>query len=75
VGALRLTYSLHGRAWLDLSYYLVVVIVLLNVIFGIIIDTFSELRNQKQERARDTLGRCFICGIDKHTFDSERPLQ
>lgn len=51
------------------SFYLCVTIVLLNIIFGIIIDTFGELRDKKTERLLDTAGICFICGIDSQTLD------
>ena len=46
-----------------------VLIILLNVIFGIIIDTFGSLRNAKAVRERDTSELCFICGIEKQIFD------
>jgi hypothetical protein len=36
----------------DLGFFLIVVIILLNIIFGIIIDTFAQLRDDK--RAIDT---------------------
>lgn len=62
-------HTLGFRLLLDLSYYCVVLVVLLNIIFGIIIDTFSSLRADKVERLRDTLETCFICGIDKKIFD------
>ena len=39
------------------------------MVFGIIIDTFSELRSDKTERLRKTENYCFICGIDKLKFD------
>ena len=42
-----LTFMITGRAWLDLTYFITVVLVLLNVIFGIIIDTFGELRSAR----------------------------
>jgi uncharacterized protein with ATP-grasp and redox domains len=42
---------------------------LLNIIFGIIIDTFSSLRADKLKRSTDTLEVCFICSIDKQVFD------
>jgi hypothetical protein len=42
---------------------------MLNIIFGIIIDTFSELRRRKVEKTEDIEGRCFICGIEKEIFD------
>ena len=44
--------SYYERFFLDLSFFLVVNIILLNVVFGIILDTFSELRAQKEEAAR-----------------------
>lgn len=40
-----------------------------NVIFGMIIDTFSSLRQDRDERVRDTNNICFICGIEKQIFD------
>jgi hypothetical protein len=45
-----------------------VLIILLNIIFGIIIDTFSELRMTRKERETDTNEFCFICGLGKLTF-------
>ena len=65
-----MTHTLEGnRLITDLLYFLVVLVVLLNVIFGIIIDTFSELRQQKLEKLRDKMGFCFICGIPAQTFE------
>lgn len=59
-----------GTQWLaDLSYFLIVIIMLLNIVFGIIIDTFSSLRADKLEKLENTLEVCFICSIDKQTFD------
>jgi hypothetical protein len=44
-------------------------VILLNVIFGIIIDTFSALREEKDEREYVTENFCFACGIEKVVFD------
>eukprot|EP00936_MAST-01D_sp_MAST-1D-sp1_P002277 g2277.t1 len=65
----RIRKSLGGRFYLDLLFFFIVLIVLLNIIFGIIIDTFSELRTSKKHRVHETTTNCFICGIDKNTFD------
>ena len=46
--------------------------VLHNVVMGIIVDTFSELREEKIERLRDTTETCFICGFDKQVFDRDK---
>jgi inositol 1,4,5-triphosphate receptor type 1 len=57
------------RYFIDFGYYALVLIILLNIVFGIIIDTFSELREKKKARLEDTREKCFMCGIDKATFD------
>lgn len=46
--------------------------VLLNVIRGITVDTFSELRVAKLARQRDTKETCFICSIEKQIFDRDK---
>ena len=40
---------------------------------GIIIDTFSELREEKKIRLDHTVNTCFICGLEKLTFDRAAP--
>jgi hypothetical protein len=62
-------HTLGERFILDFAFFVIVMIILLNVIFGIIIDTFSDLRSQKESRMFDTLETCFICGINKQVFD------
>ena len=57
------------RFLLDLTFFLAVTIALLNIIFGIIIDTFSEMRAAKEEILKDTFGTCLICGIEGVIFD------
>lgn len=44
-------------------------IILLNIIFGIIIDTFSELRDERQLLEHDMNNICFICGREKYEFE------
>jgi hypothetical protein len=36
---------------------------------GITIDTFVELRKKLEKRLQDTTEKCFICGIEKNTFN------
>lgn len=64
-----MTHTLGERFWLDLLFFFVVLIVMLNIIFGIIIDTFAELRTNKVERLEDTREKCFICGVDRGEFN------
>ena len=58
-----------GRQWIDFGFFLVIIVIMLNIIFGIIIDTFSERRAANAQRHQDTTGVCFMCGIDKQIFD------
>jgi hypothetical protein len=62
-------FNLGIRYIVDTLYFVVVIVILLNVIFGIVIDTFGNLRAEKDDRHADTTGSCFICGIDKQVFD------
>lgn len=64
-------HSTGSQAWFDLAFFLAVTIVLLNIIFGITVDTFGELRDQKDERIEKTENFCFICSLHKQTFDRE----
>ena len=50
------------------SFVLQITVVLLNIFFGIIIDTFGKLRNLKVERELDQANKCYICGVDVHDF-------
>eukprot|EP00981_Chlorochromonas_danica_P002880 scaffold572_cov163-Ochromonas_danica.AAC.10 len=61
--------TVHNRFYLDISYFLIVNIGMLNLIGGVIITTFGQLRENKAARVEDTEGVCFICNIDKQIFD------
>lgn len=55
------------RVVFDLSFFLIIIIMFLNIIFGIIIDTFAELRENSSFINDDMLNTCFICNIDRQT--------
>lgn len=59
------------RYFFDLLYFLMILIILLNIIFGIIIDTFAELRDQKSLKDYDETNRCFICNLERTSFEKE----
>jgi hypothetical protein len=64
-----MTPTIGIRVIIDVSFYFIIVVILRNIFFGIIIDTFGELRGIKMDRELDLNGRCFICGIDQQDFD------
>lgn len=42
---------------------------MMNIIFGIVIDTFATLRNEKKSLAMDKDNICFICSLDRDRFE------
>jgi len=61
----------YNRGMFDLGFFVVVNIVLMNILFGIIIDSFADKRAIAQEHKNEVQGQCFICGITKSRFDIE----
>ncbi|OQR96552.1 hypothetical protein ACHHYP_15419 [Achlya hypogyna] len=56
------------RLGFDVSYWLIICVLLLNIIGGIIIDAFGELRDHRSSIEKDMESNCFICGIDSLQF-------
>lgn len=52
-------------------FYLVLIVILLNIIFGIIIDTFAELSEEQHEIDHDKHEKCFICGDRKENLEKK----
>ncbi|RLN58651.1 hypothetical protein BBJ28_00017989 [Nothophytophthora sp. Chile5] len=59
----------YGRLAFDVLFNILLVVLLLNLVFGVIIDTFASLRTDDQEKTLDMKSRCFICSIDAYSFD------
>ncbi|KAL9655967.1 hypothetical protein ABK040_007588 [Willaertia magna] len=57
------------RFTLDLTFWLVVVVVLTNVVFGIILSSFDDLRSKREQIEDRVKNRCFICDIERSRFD------
>ena len=58
-----------ARTIFDFLFWAIMIVIFLNILFGIIIDTFAELRDDKNKKEEDMRTRCTICGIDSYTFD------
>lgn len=46
------------------------IVIVLNLILGIIIDTFADLRKEKQEKDAMRQNNCFICGLERAAFNN-----
>ena len=59
-----------ARIVYDVAFFVFISVLLLNIIFGIIIDTFGNLREIQAEDLRLRRSFCFICGLPKEDFDT-----
>jgi len=59
------------RVLYDMVFYFLVIIIVLNLIFGVIIDTFADLRSEKQTKEEVIKNSCFICGLERRAFDNK----
>nr|XP_045591963.1 inositol 1,4,5-trisphosphate receptor-like isoform X2 [Procambarus clarkii] len=59
------------RVIYDLLFFFVIIIIVLNLIFGVIIDTFADLRSEKQNSEEILKNSCFICGLTRSSFDNK----
>ena len=50
------------RIFYDMAFFFCVVILILNLILGVIIETFVNLRTEKKDRKNFLENNCFICG-------------
>ncbi|CAF0857142.1 unnamed protein product [Adineta ricciae] len=59
------------RVIYDMMFFFIVIIITLNLIFGVIIDNFADLRTEKQRNDEILRNTCFICGLDRKSFDNK----
>ncbi|CAD8120276.1 unnamed protein product [Paramecium sonneborni] len=59
------------RVLYDVTFFILINIIWLNIIFGIIIDTFAELRDQKNQKDFDSQNICYMCGLSRTVFEKE----
>jgi len=60
-----------NRFWFDESFYLIVIVFMMKIAFGIIIDTFRELRIHKQKQEFDKMQVCFICCAERDDLEQD----
>ncbi|GMH59256.1 hypothetical protein TrRE_jg3548 [Triparma retinervis] len=63
-----------SRLMFDLSFFIIVIVLLLNIIFGIILDTFSSLREAQNTKIELKSSQCFICGLGRDLFEDQKQL-
>ena len=53
----------------QVSYWLIVTILLISIVVGIIIDSFGKLRDFRTHVQKLSTSRCFVCGIERSVFE------
>ena len=62
-------YNFMIRFFFDNIYFLIIMVIMLNILLGIIIDTFGTLRQELKEYNWDRDNICFICGFNQETLE------
>ena len=56
----------------DISYNLFIVVIMVAIITGIIIDTFADLRTERNAIEDDIMNKCFVCSLNREVFERAR---
>ena len=63
--------AFYGRFFFDITFFILIKLIFLNLIAGIIIDTFSDLRDEITFRNFQLKNICTICGISRSQLEKE----
>ena len=63
------TGSFFWMAMFNLSFYVLVIILLLSIIFGMIIDAFGEIRDDNTKTVYNMGNVCAVCGLERAEFE------
>ena len=58
-----------SRFYFDMLYWFSVILIMLNIVMGIVIDTFGELREKMTQEEDDKKEKCMICGKRTEYFE------
>jgi len=59
------TQKYYIRYIFDVTCFFIINMILMNVIFGLIIESFATLRDQKHKMEEDQANVCFICSLHR----------
>lgn len=78
-GKIEITEILHMpffyRFIYDQIFKFILVILIMNMVAGIIIDTFGALKDEQMEKESNLQDNCFICSIDREKLDKAYDTQ
>lgn len=59
------------RLFYDVTIFLIINVVFMNIIFGIIIDTFAVLRDENKKKEEDIKNICFVCSLNRTKIEKQ----
>jgi hypothetical protein len=59
------------RLFFDVTYFLICIIIMIDLVFGIILGTFSELRAEEIKYQDDKENHCFICHVSREEIEKK----
>ena len=73
----RISFERNGslyylRLIYDISYFLICIIIMIDLVFGIILGTFSDMREKERKHDSDKINNCFICHINRETVEKRK---
>ncbi|EAR93160.2 cation channel family protein (macronuclear) [Tetrahymena thermophila SB210] len=63
-------HTFWSRYFFDLTFFIVINMLFIQMIFGIILDTFGELRDNRQELLALVTDTCYICGLSRRFVEA-----
>jgi len=60
-----------ARGVFDLAFWALVIVIMLNITFGIIIDSYSGLREEYKMMLEEWYNSCFICGVKRSDVEGK----
>ena len=68
----RNTSSYIYRLIYDTTYFLICIIIMIDLTFGIVLGTFSEKSEEEREHDNDKINHCFVCHITREIIEKKR---
>ena len=60
------------RLFYDISYFLICIIIMIDLTVGIVLGTFSKKREEETKHDNDKINHCFICDITREIIEKKR---
>lgn len=76
------SYYFYSRIIIDTLFHIFVNLILANIFFGIIVDSFTQYRDESNKKDEDQKNKCLMCNRDRYNnikagedFDLHRTIE